>query len=196
MIKTRLLLTVTAVTLAACASYSAKPLAVRAPDAYKAHVAAQDIVAGGEGYFTEEKSRAVLDQDVTTYFMPVLVSVRNDASEFVTIDRSEMVLVSSDGKVSHPVSWQTMYRGYKNDVATDTAVLGVISGSASEDANDQMAEDWRHKEFREQSSLAQGRRVGGLVYFRRNHGTGPFTLKIVADKMKSQKEVTLQIPIE
>ena len=89
-----------------------------------------------------------------------------------------------------------MYHAFKNDVAGDTFALGLIAGQAAEDANDKMGEDWRQKQSPEQSTLTQGRGVGGFVYFRRNPGKGPFTVKIMANKMKSQEAVGIELPLE
>ena len=80
-----------------CASYAGKSVAIQPPNMYKSHVVKGRVMAGGEAYFSDEKARPVFDEDVTADFMPVLLTVRNDTAEFVTIQRSDMILKSSDG---------------------------------------------------------------------------------------------------
>lgn len=182
--------------ICSCASYSGRPVEIRPPNTYSAHVAQGDVVVGGEAYFSREKAGPVFDADVTSHFMPVLLTVRNDATEFVTIQRSDMILMSSDGKASRPAGWQTMYHEFKSDVAGDTLALGLMAGGAAEEANDKMGEDWQQKQFPEQSTLTRGRGAGGFVYFRQNPGKPPFTVRIVANKMKSQKVIGIELPLE
>lgn len=179
-----------------CASYSGRSVEIRPPNTYAAHVTEGGVVAGGEAYFSAEKARPVFDADVTSGFMPVLLTVRNDAAEFMMIQRSDMILMSSDGKASRPAGWQTMYHQFKNDVAGDTMALGVMAGGAAEESNDKMGEDWRQKQFPEQITLAKGRGAGGFVYFRLNEGKPPFRVMIAVNKMKSQKVVGIELPLE
>jgi hypothetical protein len=182
--------------MCSCATYSGRAVEVRPPNTYGAHVTQGDVIVGGEAYFSPEKARPVFDADVTSGFMPVLLTVRNDAAEFVMIQRSDMILMSSDGKASRPAGWQTMYHEFKTDVTGDTLALGLMAGQAAEEANDKMGEDWQRKQFPEQSTLAKGRGAGGFVYFRQNPGKPPFSVRIVANKMKSQKAIGIELPLE
>ncbi|MEO7329176.1 MAG: hypothetical protein ABI193_11400 [Minicystis sp.] len=182
--------------LTSCGGYSGKPVAIQPPDFYKNHTTRSQIAVGGEAYFSEKKAKLAFDEDVTSDFMPVLLTVRNDTGELLTVQRSDMVLTSADGKISHPAPWEVMYHVFKGDTAGDTFALGIIAGQATEETNDKMSEDWQRKQFPEHSTIAKGRGTGGFVYFRRNPGKAPFTVKVMVNKMKAQETVKIELPLE
>ena len=182
--------------LGGCASYTVHPVSVRPPNKLAANASQDGIVAGAEPYFTAEQAEGAFDRDVTPHFMPVLIAVRNDTDEHIMVAKKEARLISSDGKTSKPVSWRTMYNAFNADVSEDTWALGVQAGSAAETSNNRMAADWQKKELGDQEVIrGGGSGAGGFIYFRKNDGQGPFTIRLVVEKLKSSDTVTVDMKL-
>ena len=150
---------------------------------------------GAVPLFDRETSREYLGADVTHMFLPLLLIVKNLASEVMLIQRNEMRLASSDGDEFQPITWEQMARKFTY-ATNDPDAWSPGGASRARNPDSSMAQLWRQRAFPLEHMLRQQKKVGGFVYFSRGSGTTRFTLTVDALRMGSQRtqKLTLLLP--
>jgi hypothetical protein len=160
------------------------------------HTESHDVVVGATAYFLPEQQEDAFGENVTKKgFFPVAVAVRNDGVEKVSLRVESATLESADGKAQ---GWHIMYQAFKTDTGEAFMVGGLIGSTSSELANDDMANDWREKQFPEQRVIPAngGTRSGFLYFLVKKRGKRPYRLRLTLDRLQSEEPVQLELRLK
>ena len=183
--------------VSACASYDRKSVDVRGVDQYVANTSVGGIAMAAEAYDTPEKSKGILDEDVTEKgYVPVQIVFENTNKERVLILRATVELEDPSGRTYRPANSAEVADAVKdNKMAYALLGFGIFSYMSAEDANNERGADYRQKSLPENLIVAPSRLEDGLVFF--NVGKGVridgFSVKAVAELMQSNQQVELQV---
>ena len=192
---------------AAGCAYGGKQVSVEAPALMKHSAAKDGVVVGARPYFDPDEAEEVFGHPVvfvsrtvtsTSHgYLPVMVSLTNDSDDVMVIDKERTRLISYDGKRARPHSWQRMYAMFEPSVAAMFLTLGIVGAVAQDDANQDMAADWRNKELPDNTLiLPHSAGNGGFLYFKDKGGQAPYLLRVALSRSSTGERIFVNVLID
>ena len=203
MSRTIVLLLLTAILAAGCASYEAAPAPLARIDALPSRVSEQGLVAAADPYLQSERQRSVFKADFhKAGVLAIQVVARNDSAAAKIVRRSDMMLTLPDGTRISPASADAVATkiGEEGSVVGAYIAFGVIgalvASSAEDEARTKRAADYNAKQFGD-VRLRPGDSAQGFVYFMPPKGMGfakaGLAVRFVDEGTASDSYITLPL---
>ncbi len=193
--------------LAGCAGYDAKPVTVLYAGAMTHTAERGPVRVGANAYFDPDLAEEVFGHEVvfqqstlagTNYgYLPVLVAIDNHSDDTFVVDKTQTRLISRDGKRAKTRSWLEMYATFEPSVVGAYMVGGIVNAALQDDANRDMAEDWRAKELPDDTVvLPHSQANGGFLYFKDRGGVAPYLLQVHLRNARTDEPVVVNVLID
>jgi hypothetical protein len=180
-----------------CASYKHGIIDVRKVDEYPNNITVNGISVAVDPYDSSEKAKQGFFVDVTSKgFYPVQLIFKNNTDDRAIIFRETTELIDSSNNSRRPVRSTIMADACEhNKMAYALLGFGIFSYMSADEANHEMASDWKEKELPDQLILPAGKKISGFLYFQLPMGqtTKGYILKLEMEILETKEKIPLEL---